>query len=26
VVDRLVGVQPRAAIEARLTPLLTAAR
>jgi len=25
-VDRLVGVQPRTAIEARLTPLLTAAR
>ena len=25
-VDRLVGVQPRAAIEARLTPLVTAAR
>ena len=25
-VDRLVGVQPRAAIEARLAPLLTAAR
>jgi thioredoxin len=24
--DRLVGVQPRAAIEARLTPLVTAAR
>jgi thioredoxin len=26
VVDRLVGVQPRSAIEARLTPLLTGAR